>query len=123
MSLQDVRFSNYLVAGCSSIGPTIVTNPLEVWFACDMFEIFVVTYNSCANIILKVIKTRLQLQGELKKLDPNAKVYRGVLHGLYQVGRYDGIKALQKGLAPAFGFQFCLNSIRYLTNDLQINDY
>lgn len=38
MSLQDVRFSNYLVAGCASIGPTVITNPLEVWFICDMFE-------------------------------------------------------------------------------------
>lgn len=60
----------------------------------------------------QVVKTRLQLQGELKKLDPNLKIYRGVVHGLYQVGRYDGVKALQKGLVPAFGFQFCLNSVR-----------
>ncbi|XP_055312229.1 solute carrier family 25 member 35-like isoform X2 [Sitodiplosis mosellana] len=88
MSLQDVRYSNYFVAGVAAMGSTIFTNPLEV------------------------IKTRLQLQGELKKLDPNARIYRGVLHGLYQIGRYDGIKALQKGLIPAFGFQFCLNSIR-----------
>lgn len=62
---------------------------------------------------VQVIKTRLQLQGELKKLDPNARTYRGVLHGLYQVGRYDGVKALQKGLIAAFGFQFVLNSVRY----------
>lgn len=60
-----------------------------------------------------MIKTRLQLQGELKKLDPNARIYRGVLHAVLQIGRYDGIKALQKGLVPAFGFQFCLNSVRY----------
>lgn len=58
------------------------------------------------------MKTRLQLQGELKKLDSRMKTYRGVLHGMYQIGRYDGIRALQKGLVPAFGFQFCLNSLR-----------
>lgn len=41
------------------------------------------------------------------------KIYRGVLQGMYQIGRYDGIKALQKGLVPAFGFQFVLNAVRY----------
>lgn len=88
MSYHDIRYSNYFLAGFSSCGATIFTNPLEV------------------------VKTRLQLQGELVKLDPNLKLYRGVLHGLYQVGRYDGIQALQKGLVPAFGFQFCLNAVR-----------
>lgn len=60
-----------------------------------------------------MVKIRLQLQGEMQKIDTSMKLYRGVFHGLYQIGRYDGIRALQKGLGPAIPFQFILNSVRY----------
>lgn len=62
--------------------------------------------------MLQVIKTRLQLQGELQKRNAHVQLYRGVLHAFYQVAKHDGINGLQKGLVPAFGFQFCLNSVR-----------
>lgn len=65
------------------------------------------------NFLLQVVKIRLQLQGELQKIDASMKLYRSVFHGLYQIGRYDGIGALQKGLGPAIPFQFILNSVRY----------
>lgn len=65
------------------------------------------------SIIPQVIKTRLQLQGELAKAGADVKIYRGVLHAFYQVGKHDGIYGLQKGLAPALGFQFVLNFFRY----------
>lgn len=62
-----------------------------------------------------MIKTRLQLQGELVKQGANVKIYRGVLHAFYQVGKHDGIIALQKGLVPSLGFQFILNFFRYVS--------
>lgn len=60
-----------------------------------------------------MIKTRLQLQGELQKRNAHAKMYRGVLHAFYQVAKHDGLYGLQKGLVPALGFQFALNAVRY----------
>lgn len=61
----------------------------------------------------QVVKIRLQLQGELRRLDPNAKIYRGILSGLYQIGRYEGIKSLQKGLGASLGLK-CCQSMRYI---------
>lgn len=66
------------------------------------------------SVISQVIKTRLQLQGELVRQGANVKIYRGVLHAFYQVGKHDGIYGLQKGLVPALGFQFVLNFFRYI---------
>lgn len=66
------------------------------------------------DLHLQVIKTRLQLQGELVKQGVNVKIYRGVLHAFYQVGKHDGMYGLQKGLVPAIGFQFVLNFFRYV---------
>ena len=77
-----------MVAGVASVGATVFTNPLEV------------------------IKTRLQLQGELSKQGTYAKNYRGTLHGFYQVAKHDGFRGLQKGLTAALGFQFVLNAFR-----------
>lgn len=61
---------------------------------------------------MQVVKTRLQLQGELQKKNAHVKIYRGVFHGIYQVGKHDGINGLQKGLAAALCFQFILNFFR-----------
>lgn len=69
-----------------------------------------------AHLFPQVIKTRLQLQGELAKQGANVKIYRGVLHAFYQVGKHDGIVALQKGLIPSLGFQFILNFFRYISS-------
>lgn len=68
------------------------------------------------DFIHQVIKTRLQLQGELAKQDGKVKIYRGVLHAFYQVGKHDGIHGLQKGLVPALGFQFVLNFFRCVSS-------
>lgn len=78
----------------------------------------VICYNLYIIIIIhyhfseKVVKTRLQLQGELAKSGTYTKSYRGVFHAIIQIGRHDGVQGLQKGLVPAFGFQFVLNALR-----------
>ena len=69
----------------------------------------------CAGIVtnpLDVIKTRMQLQGELKQTGKYVVHYRNVFHAAYAIGQADGILALQKGLVPALGYQLVMNGIR-----------
>ncbi|KAG5672791.1 hypothetical protein PVAND_002885 [Polypedilum vanderplanki] len=79
---------NYLLGGLSSSIATIFTNPLEV------------------------IKTRLQLQGELKAKGRHVEPYKNFLQGFIQIAKHESIKALQKGLVPSLYFQFSLNACR-----------
>lgn len=60
-----------------------------------------------------MIKTRLQLQGELAKRGTYTEKYRGTIHGFIQVAKHDGIRGLQKGLSAALGFQFTINALRF----------
>ncbi|ORX40930.1 mitochondrial carrier domain-containing protein [Kockovaella imperatae] len=61
----------------------------------------------------EVMKTRLQLQGELQKADSNVpKVYKNVLDVFQKTWRNEGIKGLQRGLFPAYGYQILLNGSR-----------
>ena len=46
---------------------------------------------------LDVVKTRLQLQGELKARGQHVVHYKNTLHAFYIIARNDGILALQKG--------------------------
>lgn len=61
---------------------------------------------------LEVLKTRLQLQGELKEKGTHAVHYKNVFHAGYVVVKNDGILALQKGLVPALAVQLVLNGAR-----------
>ncbi|KAI5641717.1 mitochondrial carrier protein domain-containing protein [Phthorimaea operculella] len=80
--------TDMLMGGTSAMFATLFTNPIEV------------------------VKTRLQLQGELKASGQHRVHYRGVLHAMYAVGRTEGLAALQRGLPAMLGFQFCLNTFR-----------
>lgn len=60
----------------------------------------------------KVIKTRLQLQGELKAKGHHIEPYKNFLQGLVQIAKHDGISSLQKGLSASLCFQFILNACR-----------
>ena len=77
-----------LLGGIAACGACFFTNPLEV------------------------AKTRMQLQGELAARGHYVVHYRNVLHAFYQIGRVDGLMALQKGLAPALWYQFIMNGVR-----------
>lgn len=58
------------------------------------------------------MKTRLQLQGELAK-DPNFhKVYKNVGDVFKKTWKNEGIRGLQRGLIPAYGYQVLLNGSR-----------
>lgn len=64
---------------------------------------------------LEVLKTRMQLQGELKARGKHIVHYKNVFHAAYVVGKHDGIFALQKGLIPASWVQFIMNGMRFGT--------
>ncbi|XP_051551226.1 solute carrier family 25 member 34-like [Myxocyprinus asiaticus] len=61
---------------------------------------------------LEVVKTRLQLQGELQARGSYQRHYRGVLQALWVVGRTDGVRGLQKGLTVALLYQVLMNGVR-----------
>ena len=61
---------------------------------------------------LEVVKTRMQLQGELKSKGSYTVHYRNVFHAFYTIARFDGITALQKGLVPGLYYQVVMNGLR-----------
>ncbi|XP_017150379.1 solute carrier family 25 member 35-like [Drosophila miranda] len=80
--------SNFVLGGLASVGATFFTNPIEV------------------------IKTRIQLQGELAARGSYVEPYKGIVQAFVTVAKNDGMTGLQKGLAPALIFQFIINSFR-----------
>ncbi|XP_032136239.1 solute carrier family 25 member 35 isoform X2 [Sapajus apella] len=85
---------DFLMSGLAACGACVFTNPLEV------------------------VKTRMQLQGELKAPGTYQRHYRNVFHAFITIGKVDGLAALQKGLAPALIYQFLMNGIRLGTYGL-----
>lgn len=83
----------FVLGGVAAIGAGFFTNPLDV------------------------IKTRLQLQGELQARGMYTVHYRGFIHAFYAVAKADGVLALQKGLVPALWYQLFLNGVRLGTYD------
>jgi len=59
----------------------------------------------------EVAKTRLQLQGELAR-GGGPKVYNSVLDVFAKTWRNEGIRGIQRGLAPAYSYQILMNGSR-----------
>ncbi|KAJ8021751.1 Solute carrier family 25 member 35 [Holothuria leucospilota] len=87
----------YVLGGLGACGACLFSNPLEV------------------------VKTRMQLQGELRARGSYSRHYKNVFHAFYTIGRVDGIKALQKGLVPGLWYQFVMNGIRLGTYQTLVN--
>ncbi|CAL1573645.1 unnamed protein product [Knipowitschia caucasica] len=79
---------DFILSGAAACGACLFTNPLEV------------------------VKTRMQLQGELRSRGTYQVYYRNVFHAFYTIGKVDGLAGLQKGLAPGLVYQFFMNGVR-----------
>lgn len=78
----------FVIGGLAAAGAGVFSNPLDV------------------------LKTRMQLQGELRARGQHAVHYRNVFHAALVVIKNDGITGLQKGLAPAVTMHFIRNCVR-----------
>ncbi|CAE7662057.1 Slc25a35 [Symbiodinium pilosum] len=79
---QDDR-AEFVLAGLAACGAITLTNPIDV------------------------VKTRLQLQGELSKTGRSAeKAYTGIGQALLRISRREGLQGLQRGLMAAYLLQF-----------------
>ncbi len=94
---MSANISEFFLGGVAAMGACLFSNPLEV------------------------VNTRMQLQGELKARGSYQRHYRNVFHAFYAIGRYDGLTALQKGLAPALWYQLFMNGVRLGTYQCFIN--
>uniref|UniRef100_A0A3Q3AHP3 Solute carrier family 25 member 35 n=1 Tax=Kryptolebias marmoratus TaxID=37003 RepID=A0A3Q3AHP3_KRYMA len=79
---------DFALGGVAACGACFFTNPLEV------------------------VKTRMQLQGELRSRGTYRVHYRNVFHAFYTIGKVDGLAGLQKGLVPGLLYQLCMNGVR-----------
>lgn len=78
----------FLLGGLAACGAGFFTNPLEV------------------------VKTRIQLQGELQARGRYTVFYKNSFHAFYTIAKHDGLRALQSGLSPALWYQFFMNGTR-----------
>ncbi|PVV00059.1 hypothetical protein BB560_005407 [Smittium megazygosporum] len=87
--LSDNRIVNFVNAALASCFAASITNSVEL------------------------VKTRMQLQGELVKTAPNTpKVYKNFPQAISLIVQKEGFSALFKGLSSAFIYQTALNGIR-----------
>lgn len=97
MSNNNKGIIEFCLGGAAACGAGLCTNPLEV------------------------VKTRMQLQGELKAKGHYAIHYSNSIHAIYTIAKTDGILALQKGLVPALHYQFFMNGFRLGTYQMVNN--
>ncbi|KAI7834918.1 putative mitochondrial inner membrane oxaloacetate transporter [Kickxella alabastrina] len=82
---------------------------LFTWFAGSLASCGAVTFTNP----FEVVKTRLQLQGELAHSTPNmVKPYRNIAQAFWVIGKNEGLRGLQKGLGPGYMYQVMLNGTR-----------
>ncbi|PIA19208.1 mitochondrial carrier [Coemansia reversa NRRL 1564] len=84
-------------------------NVAFAWFAGSLASCGAVTFTNP----FEVVKTRLQLQGELAKTTPNmVRTYHNVAQAFWVIGKNEGLRGLQKGLGPGYMYQIMLNGTR-----------
>ncbi len=53
----------------------------------------------------EVLKTRIQLQGELMAKGEGSRAYKGTWDGIVKTIKYEGVRGFQKGLGPGIAYQ------------------
>ncbi|EPS42401.1 hypothetical protein H072_3568 [Dactylellina haptotyla CBS 200.50] len=86
--MPQTTAGGFIAGGLAACGAVTVTNPFEV------------------------VKTRLQLQGELAARSEVKKVYTGIFQALGLIYRTEGLRGTQKGLGCAYIYQILLNGCR-----------
>jgi len=79
-------------------------------------QILMASISGCTAVTIsnpmEVVKTRLQLQGELQRQGVYVKSYNGMLNGFYQILTNEGIRGIQKGLSLAYPYTITMNGTR-----------
>ncbi|KAG9285414.1 hypothetical protein G9A89_010889 [Geosiphon pyriformis] len=99
----------------SKASPNVVTHAKEHIGAVHGF--FIGGAAACASVTFtnpwELVKTRLQLQGELTRANTNApKPYRNIFQAFFVIFRYEGLRGIQQGLGPAYVYQLVMNGAR-----------
>ena len=110
---SDSSVMRYVTGGMASMGAVVVSNPVEV---CEPSVIM-----TFVNIATQVVKTRMQLQGELKASGTYSRPYRNIFHAFLVIARNEGVRGLQKGLSTALGYQAVMNGTRLCLYDITRN--
>ena len=61
---------------------------------------------------IEVVKTRMQVQGELLRIGKAQQLYRNPFQAFLLIGRSEGLRGLQGGLGPAVLYQLAMNGTR-----------
>ncbi|KAK9354573.1 mitochondrial carrier domain-containing protein [Lipomyces doorenjongii] len=85
---QLSSLSGFTAGAIAACGAVTVTNPIEI------------------------VKTRMQLQGELHARGETKKVYTGLFQALRVIFKNEGIRGWQRGLGSAYVYQVGLNGCR-----------
>ena len=88
-SQQPNVYREFLHSGVAAVGAICITNPLDV------------------------VRTRLQLQGQLETAAVSSRFRRGIGETLRHIAKVEGWRGLQRGLAPACLLQFSNVSMRF----------
>lgn len=81
-------FGGFLAGAMAACGAVTFTNPIEL------------------------VKTRMQLQGELQNKANSPKLYKNPLQAFYIIYKHEGLKGLQQGLVCGYFYQIGLNGCR-----------
>eukprot|EP00049_Salpingoeca_infusionum_P026558 m.26368 g.26368 ORF g.26368 m.26368 type:complete len:308 (-) comp8820_c0_seq3:822-1745(-) len=94
MAVEQPSALKYATGAMATMGACLFSNPLEV------------------------LKTRMQLQGEMQAKGAYTTQYRNVFHAFSTIWKNEGIRGIQKGLILGLGYQAVMNGTR-----LGIYDY
>jgi len=81
-------FANFVLAGSSTALACILSNPMEV------------------------VKTRMQMQGELQTRSAAKAPYRNAFHCFYTICKDEGLSGIQRGLQAGMLYQIAMNGTR-----------